>query len=74
MNFEALARRSSRCPAQRAGFTTAVLAPEEGLVRGRSALVNLGEGGFGANVIEPDLFQHISLHARMSGRSFPSPR
>ena len=57
---------------RRAGFTTAVLAPEEGLVRGRSALVNLGEGGFGANVIEPDLFQHISLHARMSGRSFPS--
>ncbi len=55
-----------------AGFTTAVLAPEDGLVRGRSALVNLGEGGYGANVIEPQLFQHISLHARMSGRSFPS--
>jgi hypothetical protein len=55
-----------------AGFTTAVLAPEDGLVRGRSALVNLGEGGYGANVIRPELFQHISLQARLSGRGFPS--
>lgn len=55
-----------------AGFTTAVLAPDDGLVRGRSALVNLGEGGFGANVIEPELFQHVSLQARSAGRSFPS--
>lgn len=54
------------------GFTMAVLAPEQGLVRGRSALVNLGEGSFAANVIEPELFQHISLHARMSARQFPS--
>jgi hypothetical protein len=55
-----------------AGFTMAVLAPEAGLVRGRSALVNLGEGGYGANVIRPQLFQHVSLHARLSGRQFPS--
>ena len=54
-----------------AGFTTALLAPEDGLVRGRSALVNLGDGGFGANVIVPELFQHVSLQARLANRQFP---
>ena len=54
-----------------AGFTMAVLAPDDGLVRGRSALVNLGEEGYGTNVIRPELFQHVSLNARMSGRQFP---
>lgn len=54
-----------------AGFTTAVLAPDEGLVRGHSALVNLGDDGFGANVLDPELFQHVSLQARISGRRFP---
>lgn len=69
---------SKRWPADKvealrnAGFTMAVLVPEQGLVRGRSALVSLGEGSFGANVIEPELFQHVSLNARMSGRHFPS--
>lgn len=57
---------------RRAGFTSAVLAPEEGLVRGASALVNLGEGGLAENLIEPVLFQHISLQARTSGRGFPN--
>lgn len=55
-----------------AGFTTAVLAPDDGLVRGHSALVNLGDGGYGANVLDPELFQHVSLQARISGRQFPN--
>lgn len=57
---------------RRAGFTSAVLAPESGLVRGHSALVNLGEGGLAANLVEPALFQHFSLQARTSGRDFPN--
>lgn len=57
---------------RKAGFTTAVLAPESGLFRGLSALVNLGEGGYGANVIRPEQFAHVSLNARHSGREFPN--
>lgn len=57
---------------RRAGFTSAALAPEEGLVRGASALVNLGEGGLAGNLIEPELFQSVSLQARTSGRGFPN--
>ncbi len=57
---------------RRAGFTTAALAPEDGLVRGASALVNLGEGGLAENLIDPELAQHISLQARTSGRGFPN--
>lgn len=55
-----------------AGFTTAVLAPESGLFRGLSALVNLGEGGYGKNVIRPEQFAHVSLGANLSGREFPN--
>lgn len=57
---------------RRAGFTGALLAPEAGLVRGHSALVNLGEGGLAENLIAPNLFQHFSLQARISGRDFPN--
>lgn len=69
---------SERWPAEkiqglrRAGFTTAVLAPDSGLFRGYSALVNLGEGGLADNLIEPDAFQHVSLGATISGRQFPN--
>ncbi|QKK02796.1 MAG: amidohydrolase family protein [Pseudomonadota bacterium] len=57
---------------RRAGFTSAVIAPEDGLVRGSSALVNLGEGGLAENLIAPELFQHFSLQARTSGGDFPN--
>lgn len=57
---------------RRAGFTTAALAPDSGLFRGYSALVNLGEGGLADNLIEPELFQHVSLGATISGRQFPN--
>jgi len=57
---------------RRAGFTTAVLAPDSGLFRGYSALVNLGEGGLADNLIEPEQFQHVSLGATISGRQFPN--
>lgn len=57
---------------RRAGFTSAVFAPEKGLIRGASALVNLGEGGLSENLIVPEVFQHFSLQARISGRDFPN--
>lgn len=59
---------------RRAGFTTAALAPDSGLLRGYSALVNLGEGGLADNLIAPELFQHVSLAATISGREFPNSR
>jgi hypothetical protein len=57
---------------RRAGFTTAVLAPEDGLLRGQGALVNLGDGGLALNMLDPDRFQFASLQATASGRSFPN--
>ncbi|WP_376690531.1 amidohydrolase family protein [Wenzhouxiangella sp. EGI_FJ10409] len=71
---------SKRWPAERiqglrrAGFTTAAVAPDKGLFRGYSALVNLGEGGLADNLIEPAMFQHLSLGATTSGRQFPNSR
>lgn len=57
---------------RRAGFTTAVLAPEDGLVRGQGAVVNLGDGGPAANMLDPDRFQFMSLQATTSSREFPN--
>lgn len=57
---------------RRAGFTTAVFAPEDGLVRGHGALANLGDGRLADNLLEPAQSQHISLGARISGREFPN--
>jgi hypothetical protein len=34
---------------RRAGFTTALLAPGTGLLRGQSVLANLGDGGLSRN-------------------------
>lgn len=57
---------------RRAGFTTAVLAPEDGLLRGQGAVVNLGDGGLAGNMLDPSRFQFASLQATTSGRSFPN--
>lgn len=55
-----------------AGFTTAALAPRGGLFSGRAAIVNLGEGGLGANLIEAAHYQPVSLAARASKQRFPT--
>lgn len=57
---------------RQAGFTTAALVPDSGLFRGRAAVVNLGEGRLGDNVLEPAFFQGVSLAARTDNRQFPS--
>ena len=57
---------------RRAGFTTAVLAPSHGLLRGSGVVANLGEGGLSNNVIDPRFGQFASFDARMGRRQFPS--
>lgn len=46
-----------------AGFTSAVVAPQEGLVRGQSVLLNLGDGTLHDNLLQRHIAQHISLSA-----------
>ncbi len=57
---------------RRAGFTTAVLAPSHGLLRGSGVVTNLGEGGLSGNVIDPRFGQFASFDERMGRRQFPS--
>lgn len=46
-----------------AGYTTALVAPEQGLFRGRGAVINLGEGSLGANLLQRDPGQFVTLSA-----------
>lgn len=57
---------------RRAGFTTAVLAPNHGLLRGTGLVANLGDGGLSNNVIDPQFGQFASFEGRMGRRQFPS--
>ncbi|MFU8877847.1 MAG: amidohydrolase family protein [Wenzhouxiangellaceae bacterium] len=56
---------------RRAGFTTAVIAPETGLLRGRSLLANLGEGGLSANLLREDVAQYAHFNERAPGGVYP---
>ncbi|MBY6204696.1 amidohydrolase family protein [Halomonas denitrificans] len=56
---------------RRAGFTTALLAPGDGLLRGRSVVANLGEGGLTANRLRADVAQHAHLHERGPSGAYP---
>lgn len=56
---------------RRAGFTTALMAPAAGLLRGRSVLTNLGEGGMSENLLRRNVAQHAHLHERSPGRTYP---
>ncbi len=54
---------------RRAGFTAALVVPTEGLLRGTSALVALGDGPPGAQVLQADVAQHLTFQpARQEGR------
>ncbi|MFQ5528461.1 MAG: amidohydrolase family protein [Thermoanaerobaculia bacterium] len=44
-----------------AGVTTAVVTPEEGLFRGSSVVVNLGEGGPNDNILRADHAQNVTF-------------
>ncbi len=55
-----------------AGFTTALVAPAAGVFRGRSALVALGDGPPGANLLRRNVAQHIGLDRNRGDRRYPN--
>jgi hypothetical protein len=44
-----------------AGFTTALIAPKSGILRGQSVLINLGGGRLDDNLLRRNVFQHAAL-------------
>jgi len=56
---------------RRAGFTTALMAPTAGLLRGRSVLANLGAGGMSENLLRRDVAQHAHLQERSPDGNYP---
>jgi len=56
---------------RRAGFTTALMAPGAGLLRGKSLLANLGDGGMSANLLDEEVAQHAHLHERSPDGKYP---
>lgn len=56
---------------RRAGFTTALMAPGTGLLRGSSFLANLGDGGMSENLLRRDVAQHAHLQERSPDGSYP---
>lgn len=57
---------------RQAGVTTAVVAPEPGLLRGVSALVNLGDGGLGDNLLRPRVAHNITFETRGFREGYPT--
>jgi len=56
---------------RRAGFTTALMAPAAGLLRGSSVLANLGEGGMSDNLLRRSVAQHAHLQERSPDGNYP---
>src|SRR6266568_4138251 len=54
-------------PLRELGFTTGVIAPAKGIIRGTSALVALVEENPNEIVLKPDVFQHIAFDTRSGG-------
>ena len=48
------------------GFTAAALTPANGIIRGQSALISLGQGSPNQLIIRPQLFQHIVFDTKAS--------
>jgi imidazolonepropionase-like amidohydrolase len=60
-------------PLRDLGFTAAVIAPQRGIIRGSSALVNLIEANPNEVVVRADVFQHIAFDAQGEGeRTYPN--
>lgn len=69
---ESLPMEASQAEALRgAGFTTVQYAPRQGVVRGQSALVNLGGGSANQNVVRADVAQVMALDP-VRGNVYPS--
>ncbi len=54
-----------------AGFTTVLSIPQQGIVKGNSVLVNLGNDDANAQILRSDLFQHITLSSLGFGQGYP---
>jgi imidazolonepropionase-like amidohydrolase len=54
-------KEKSLAPLRELGFTTGVIAPAKGIIRGTSALVSLVEENPNRTVVRPDVFQHIAF-------------
>ena len=50
-----------------AGYTSAVFAPDDGLFRGRSVLMNLGEDDLGGNLLLRDVAHNVTLTTHPDG-------
>lgn len=55
-----------------AGFTSALLAPGNGLLRGSGLIANLGEGELSHNLLQPSFAQFASFAEQQRGRGFPN--
>ncbi len=54
------------------GFTTALSAPTNGILRGSSVLVNLGEGSANAQILKADVTQSVSFSREQAGDGGPN--
>lgn len=55
-----------------AGFTVAVVVPEPGIFRGRSAVVATGEGGIGHNLLRSGVAQNVKFRTLGFGAGYPT--
>ncbi len=55
-----------------AGFTTAVMAPADGLIRGQGLVANLGDGELSHNLLTARFAHYASFDGRARGRIFPN--
>lgn len=65
-------RDRTLAPLREQGFTTALIAPADGIIRGSSALVQLREDNPNAVVLKPDVFQHVAFDTRSAERAYPA--
>lgn len=54
-----------------AGFTTAAVAPQQGLFRGHSAVVNLGDAGVNKNLLRAEHAQNVTFARNARGGGYP---
>ncbi len=55
-----------------AGFTTAVVAPAEGILRGASVVLNLGDGPAADNLLRRGLAQNVTFRRNSFGAGYPA--
>ncbi len=58
-------------PMRELGFTSALLAPAKGIIRGTSALIQLADDDPNRVILQPDVFQHIAFEARDDDGTYP---